>query len=165
MDRKNHGFCSLFQTFTSIEQFSTEDFRIKGYLWDGNLFRTLPCIEDWVDDVEALECDYASFKALCKAANEFNTYIGNNAGSMPNYAERHRHGERVSTAFVESTVNVVVGKRFCKKQQMRWSQQGVHQLLQTRIRTLDGTLRKTFENWYPGMKVDDAELTEVPMVA
>jgi hypothetical protein len=159
LDRKNHGFCSLFQTFTSIEQFSTEDFRIKGYLWDGNLFRALPCIEDWVDDVEALECDYASFKALCKAANEFNTYIGNNAGSMPNYAERHRHGERVSTAFVESTVNVVVGKRFCKKQQMRWSQQGVHQLLQTRIRTLDGTLRKTFENWYPGMKVDDAELS------
>ena len=39
----------------------------------------------------------------------------NNAGMIPNYAERRRYGERVSTAFVESTVNVVVGKRFSKR--------------------------------------------------
>jgi len=35
---------------------------------------------------------------------------------IPNYAERRRQGERVSTGFVESTVNTVVGKRFCKRQ-------------------------------------------------
>jgi Flp pilus assembly protein TadG len=45
----------------------------------------------------------------------------------PNYAERRRYGERVSTGFVESTVNTVVGKRFGKRQQMRWSKQGAHQ--------------------------------------
>lgn len=139
--------------------------RIKGYLWHGNLHRALPCIEDWADDLEGLECDYASLKALRKAANEFCTYIKNNAASIPNYAERHRYGERVSTAFVESTVNVVVGKRFCKKQQMRWSKQGAHYLLQTRTRTLDGTLRQMFETWYPGMKVTDDELPEKKMAA
>ena len=40
---------------------------------------------------------------------------------MPNGG---KYGERVSTGFVESTVNTVVGKRFGKKQQMRWSKQG-----------------------------------------
>ncbi|TPW26423.1 ISKra4 family transposase, partial [Martelella alba] len=54
--------------------------------------------------------------------------------------------------FVESTVNTVVGKRFSKRQQMRWSKRGAHLMLQTRPRTLDGTLRAKFEHWYPGMK-------------
>lgn len=71
---------------------------------------------------------------------------------IPNYAERRRYGERVSTGFVESTVNTVVGKRFGKRQQMRWSKHGAHLMLQTRARTLDGTLRAKFEQWYPGMK-------------
>jgi len=51
---------------------------------------------------------------------------------------------------VESTVNVVVDKRFAKKQQMQWSKLGAHRMVQVRPRTLDGTLRKTFA-WYPGM--------------
>ncbi len=79
-------------------------------------------------------------------------------GQLANYAERRRYGERVSTGFVESTVNAVVGKRFCKRQQMRWSKAGAHLMLQTRTRTLDGTLdgtlRKKFQQWYPGMKPD-----------
>jgi len=88
----------------------------------------------------------------CGTAAEFQTYIYNNAWMIPNYAERRRYGERVSTGFVESTVNIVVGKRFCKRQQMRWSKTGAHLMLQTRTRTLDGTLRGKFEQWYPGMK-------------
>ena len=38
-------------------------------------------------------------------------------------------------------------KRFCKRQQMRWSKTGAHLMLQTR--TSDGTLRKKFQRWYP----------------
>ena len=71
--------------------------------------------------------------------------------TIRNYAERHRYGERVSTAFIESTVNTVVGKRFSKKQQMRWSRSGAHLMLQTRTRVLDGTLRTRFRSWYPGL--------------
>jgi len=29
-------------------------------------------------------------------------------------------------------------------------------MLQTRTRALDGTLREKFEQWYPGLKNDDA---------
>ena len=126
--------------------------RIKGYLWHGNLHGGQRAIDDLLMDVENLETDYPGINALRKAAGEFRTYIENNASMIPNYAERHRYGERVSTGFVESTVNTVVGKRFCKRQQMQWSKSGAHLMLQTRARTLDGTLRQKFEHWYPGMK-------------
>ena len=74
---------------------------------------------------------------------------------IPNYAERRRHGERVSTGLVDSAVNTVVGKRFGKRQQMRWSKPGAHLMLQARTRALDGTLREKFEQWYPGLNTGD----------
>jgi hypothetical protein len=55
-----------------------------------------------------------------------------------------------------STVNAVIGKRFAKRQQMQWTKRGVHILLQTRTRVLDGTLRPLFERWYPGLANDNA---------
>ena len=82
-------------------------------------------------------------------------YIHNSAGMIPNYAERRRYGERVSTGFVESAINTVVGKRFGKRQQMQWSKGGAHLMLQVRARTLDGTLKEKFEQWYPGLKAGD----------
>jgi hypothetical protein len=50
-------------------------------------------------------------RKLLKAVEEFHTYIHNNAGFIPNYGERYHHGERISTGFVESTVNQVISKR------------------------------------------------------
>lgn len=126
--------------------------QITGFLWNGNLHDGHAAIEDLVIDLEDVETDYASIKALRKAALEFETYITNNASMIPNYAERRRYGERVSTGFVESTVNTVVGKRFGKRQQMRWSKRGAHLMLQTRTRVLDGTLRTKFEQWHPALK-------------
>jgi hypothetical protein len=46
-----------------------------------------------------------------------------------NYGEQWRNGELISTSFVESTVNVLISKRFCKKQQMQWTPEGAHLLL------------------------------------
>jgi hypothetical protein len=43
---------------------------------------------------------------------------------MPNYGQRYQGGETISTAFVESTVNYVISKRFVKKQSMRWTKRG-----------------------------------------
>ena len=57
---------------------------------------------------------------------------------------------------MEATVNAVVSKRFAKKQQMQWTRRGAHLLLQARTRTLDGTLRSTFERWFPGLANDNA---------
>jgi transglutaminase/protease-like cytokinesis protein 3 len=36
-------------------------------------------------------------------------------GASPDYGERHRTGETISTSFVESTVNQVISKRMVKK--------------------------------------------------
>lgn len=88
---------------------------------------------------------------------EFHTYIENNKGFIPNYGERYRHGERISTGFVESTVNQVVSKRMVKKQQMAWTQQDAHLLLQIRTRVLNGEWKATFRAWYPGFRPLTAE--------
>lgn len=61
---------------------------------------------------------------LLKKAEEFETYISNNRSFIANYGERYRNDERISTGFVESTVNQVVSKRMVKKQQMRWTPKG-----------------------------------------
>jgi hypothetical protein len=98
--------------------------QIKAYLWNGNLRDGQIAIGDLVMDLDEIETNYARIKALRKATTEFRTYTSNNAWMIPNYAERRRYGERVLTGFVESTVNTVVGKRFCKLQQMRWSKTG-----------------------------------------
>ncbi len=86
----------------------------------------------------------------------------NNRHVIPNYGERYRKGEAIATGFVESTVNEVVSKRFCKKQQMQWSKEGAHLLLQTRVRTLNGALGAIFKRWYPDM---DLEVEEISVAA
>jgi hypothetical protein len=58
---------------------------------------------------------FAPGRKLPKAAEEFHTYIDRNRAFIPSYGERYRHGDRISTAFVESAVNQVVSKRFCKR--------------------------------------------------
>ena len=58
-------------------------------------------------------------RKLLRAVTEFDTYIRANAWSIPNYGERYRAGEPISSSFVESAVNQVVSKRMVKKQQMR----------------------------------------------
>jgi hypothetical protein len=55
-------------------------------------------------------------------------------------------------------VNEVVSKRFCKKQQMQWSKEGAHWLLQTRVRTLNGELGAIFKRWYPDMDIEAQEI-------
>ena len=66
-----------------------------------------------------------------------------------NFGERYRQGDTISTAFVESTINQVVSKRFVKRQQKQWTLKGAHFLLQTRTKVLDGDLEGVFRGWYP----------------
>ena len=104
-----------------------------------------------------LEVDYPNLSKFARAAREFSVYISNNAASLINYGERFRSGERISSCLAESTVNAIISKRFAKRQQMQWTPRGAHLLLQTRTRTLDGTLRPLFERWYPGLANDNTE--------
>jgi hypothetical protein len=69
--------------------------------------------------------------------------------------ERYRYGEAITTGFVESTVNQVVSKRFCKRQQMRWSKRGAHLLLQARVKPLNREWGSVFKRWYPDIQVEE----------
>jgi hypothetical protein len=129
--------------------------RIKWLLWHGNRHRAGEEIAFLEDDVDGLELDYPNLGKFVRATHEFAVYIATNAGSLINYGERFRAGERISSCLAESTVNAVISKRFAKRQQMQWTKRGAHLLLQTRTRALDGTLRPLFERWYPGLANDN----------
>jgi len=102
----------------------------------------------------------AVVKRLTKLTTELLRYLQNNADSIPDYARRYRAGERISTSFVESAVNQIIDKRMSKSQQMRWSPQGAHLLLQVRTSVLDGRLREDFARWYPGFAANESALQE-----
>jgi hypothetical protein len=91
-------------------------------------------------------------KKLTRALKEFGTYIDNNASGIVTYGERHRCGERISTGFVEYTINQLVAKRFVKKQQMRCTPRGAHLLLQIRVQALNDDVRTSFKRWYPFLR-------------
>lgn len=140
--------------------------RVKWYCWHGNVYEALRHVGFIEMDAETLlyeleenrpEGDHRKPRKLLKAIGELRVYIESNAAMIPNYGERRRYGEAISTATVESTVNAVLNKRFCKKQQMQWSREGAHLLLQNRTRTLNRELARTFRNWYPEFICADGE--------
>ena len=88
--------------------------RLKWLLWHGNRHRAREAIEDLEEDVDTLDVEYPNLRKFAKPVHEFSVYIAANAGSLINYGERFRAGERISTAFVESTVDAVISKRFAK---------------------------------------------------
>ncbi len=122
--------------------------RLKWYLWHGNVFLALQTITLLQLDADCGD-DSSEQRKLSKAVAEFGGYIRANATSIPNYGERFRAGETISSAFVESAVNQVVSKRMVKKQQMRWTPRGAHLLLQVRTRVLNDDLAAEFQRWYP----------------
>ena len=76
---------------------------------------------------------------------------------IPNYGEHYRQVDRISTGFVESAVNYVVAKSLTKRQQMQWSPNGAHLLLQMRTWVLNGELEQTFREWHPGIRAGGDE--------
>jgi hypothetical protein len=95
---------------------------------------------------------------LWNHADDLHNYLTNNQNYIINYSDRHHHGEIISSAFVESTVNELISRRMVKKQQMRWTKQGAHLLLQVRIKTLNNELKSCFNSWYPGSQNTNGEI-------
>jgi hypothetical protein len=131
--------------------------RIKWRLWHGDADEALTRARKLAEDVAALASGYPGLARLVTATAGLATYIDNNAAAVADYSGRWDPGEIISTAFAESTVDLIVSRRFAKKQQMPWSKKGAHRLLQTRTRTLDGTLRDLFTTWYPAMPANDGQ--------
>ena len=133
--------------------------RLKWSLWHGNVYKAFQKLTDLIMDLDvAAATGDGTARKLFKAVEEFHTYIDRNRAFIPNYGERYRYGERISTGFVESTVNQVISKRFCKKQQMQWTKRGAHLLLQTRVKTLNQELGAVFRRWYPDLQVEEESL-------
>lgn len=122
---------------------------IKHLLWHGNTPEALERLTSLSIDLSLFREHSAPAAKVANGMADFETYIRNNSEFIPNFGDRWRKGERISTAFVESTINQVVSRRFVKKQQMQWTLRGAHLLLQTRTRVLNNELEATFRQWYP----------------
>jgi len=145
--------------------------RLKWSLWHGNVYKALSKIEDLIEQSYVLASDEEGQEPSLEAEKlvsyleEFETYISNNGKYIPNYGDRHHNGERISSSFVESTVNQVISKRFVKKQQMRWTPEGAHLLIQVRAQVLNGEWSHKFQQWYPGATVNSEPNQPVPRAA
>ncbi len=83
---------------------------------------------------------------------------------MSNHCTNKHKSDLYPPGFWCSPVNQVVAKRMAKKQQMQWTHEGAHYLLQTRTAVLNDELNDHFERWYPGLKIGDkAERREPAM--
>ena len=122
---------------------------MKHLLWHGNTEESLERLNGLVIEMDLLRAFSPPPDKLGKSLGEFETYIRNNIEFIPNFGDRYRQGETISTAFVESTINQVVSKRFVKKQQMQWTPRGAHLLLQTRTKVLNKDLEGVFRGWFP----------------
>ena len=109
--------------------------RVKWFAWHGNLYRARNVLDDIAYMLDDTESSTTNAKLL-RHVGEFDRYLELNAASIPNYGERHRAGEPISSAPAEAAVNDVIARRMVKKQQMRWSPNGAHRLLQIRCRVL-----------------------------
>ncbi len=92
------------------------------------------------------------FGRLEHHAGELLAYLERNQGALVHYAARHRNGEPISTAFVESSVNEIIAKRMNKKQQMRWNRATAQPFLDVRTTVLNDTLADAFRHRYPGFR-------------
>jgi hypothetical protein len=88
--------------------------RIKWRLWHGDGEEAFARAQGLAADVAALASAYPGLKRLVKATAGLATYIANNAAAIVNYSRRWHNGERISTAFAEATVNLVISRRFAK---------------------------------------------------
>ena len=95
---------------------------------------------------------------LLRTIREFGKYIAANQAYIPDYGDRCRNGERISSAFAESAVNQLVSRRMVKQQQMHWTERGAHLLLQVCAQMMNGDLRDIFERWYLGMTMGSEDL-------
>ena len=161
--RRQTGFQNLTQLAKSLEDDGSpkrsailKDIEgAKWHLWHGSAYGAIQRLESLTWSVDAMQDGEAKSKLTAKLVDCL-IYIGNNQGYIVNYGDRFRHGDPIASGFVESVVNQVVAKRFVKQQQMRWSDQNAHRLLQVRTAELNRQLRRHFEHWYPGIAANDS---------
>jgi hypothetical protein len=92
--------------------------------------------------------DIEGIRTLRHHLYDLSAYLDANRSGLVNYGARHRHGEPISTGFVESAINEIIARRMIKKQQMRWNRWTVQPFLDVSVAVLDGTLESSFRRLY-----------------
>jgi len=77
------------------------------------------------------------------------TYLNSNVESLIDYRTWQCSGGRISTGFVESSINRIIGRRMCKGQQMRWSRVGTHSVVQLRVALLNREFHELAQRQFP----------------
>src|ERR1035437_3606136 len=98
---------------------------VKWHLWNGNVDQALRLVDELKTMLDGQELSSERQKLL-RTIRDFGNYIADNQTFIPDYGDRHRNGERISTAFAESAVNQLVSRRMVKQQQMHWTERGAH---------------------------------------
>ena len=138
------------------KEISTRLDSVKHLLWHGNVVEAMDRQAALMLNLDLIRAHSPAAEKLAAGMSDFDLYIRNNRTFIPNFGERYRQGETISTAFVESTINQVVSRRFVKKQQMNWTLRGAHLLLQTRTTVLNHELEDVFRRWYPQFRAKAA---------
>ncbi|GAC1368584.1 MAG: hypothetical protein NVSMB38_46280 [Ktedonobacteraceae bacterium] len=86
------------------EKFEEELERVKWFLWHSKLYKALQLLE-WLQlDIDE-EASPEAWK-LARTLHEFDHYIRTNQLSIPNYDDRYRNGEPISSSLAESSVRL-----------------------------------------------------------
>ena len=116
--------------------------RLKWKLWHGQVDRAISALDRIVGDMDHLGQDGdLSAARINSLGQQLLTYIRLNRTAIVDYGARYRSGRRIATSLAESAVNSLVAKRMVKNQQMRWSQNGAHLMLQVKVAMINGNLR------------------------
>ena len=138
------GLCAVEPpSLAPLDQAQIDVERLRHLLWNGHhekACEALGRITRWAKDATVLNdpAMEARAKRLLARCTELQAYIETNAGALIDYGQRYRAGKPISTSRAEGTVNQLVSARMNKRQQMRWSPQGAHRVLQVRAAVLDG---------------------------
>ena len=114
--------------------------------WKGCLIK-LAGIRRWTEAARVR--DIEGIRPLRRHLRDLIAYLEANRSGLVNYGARWRHGELISTAFVESAINEIAARRMTKKQQMRWNRWTVQPFLDVRVAVLDDILEGSFRRMYP----------------
>jgi hypothetical protein len=112
--------------------------RFRCYVWTGQtlkwqeagqlLYELLELREDVDTQGLAMQARLARRRLLDALA-----YLEANINSLIDYRGYQKAGRRISTGYVESSINRLIGRRMCKDQHMRWSRDGADGVVQVRV--------------------------------
>jgi len=127
--------------------------RFRHYVWVGDTWAWQQSAAELADLLDLREKrDPAMSNQARKASHSLSnvvTYLQNNVDSLIDYRTWQRAGCRISTGFVESSINRIVGRRMCKSQHMRWSRPGAHSVVQLRVALLNREFHELAQRQFP----------------